>query len=276
MGANDLDRIEASSALFTRAIREVRASPARFAAGLALIAERFSTTARQAEAQAHLDDIAERGMAGRPLPPHVVELYQHNRASASEAMARVGALRGFVETRTIAMDRAEAQAVLLVIAWIADDEPDFTQGLPRLLMEWVAEHWAGRTDPDREERIESQRGLLTFLRHGFGHDERMRSVMAHVGQLAWDRMEAAGATVVDREPLSEAAKAVYEILCALPDTKGLSAKELVQVLARPKPPIIVDEQRIKGSIRSELLSRGLKNERRGYFIPVSQRPPKPT
>lgn len=74
-------------------------------------------------------------------------------------------------------------------------------------------------------------------------------------------------------PLSDEAAAVYETLCGLPDTKGLTASELVRELGERKPPLLVDEQRVKGEIRDELRPRGLENLRRGYFIPMSRRPP---
>lgn len=266
------EQIQAASRLFTRTIRELRASPERFAAGLALVDEQFSTKTIRAKAQAEMADIDARFMAGRPIPPFVVEAYRQEVDSASEPMSKVGALRTFVETRKIGLDRAEAQAVLLVVAWVADDDPDYSIGLPALLESWISEHWKKRRQPDRAERIASNRELLRFLRHGLKHDEEWRQRLAHVCQLAWDRMDAAAPVVVDHAPLSEAGEAVYTILCALPDTKGRTAKELVQDLADLEPPINVDEQRIKGHVRNELESRGIQRSGHGYYIPMSRRP----
>lgn len=298
LSANDPQSIEAASELFTRTICAVRAYPDRFAAGLALIAERFSTDTLRGAAQADMDEIAEGFKAGRPIPQHTVDHYQDKLDSASDPMTRVGLLRGFIEEQTLGMDRAEAQAVLLLIAWVADDEPDFTIGLPALLESWITEHWKGRSESDRAQKIASQRELLRFLRHGLKHNDEWRAELAHVGKLAWNRMEAAGllsatqvgapatlpmvavgsvadtqpAPTPDLVPLSDAAKTVYEILCSLPDTEARTSKQLVQELAARRPPINVDEQRIKGHIRKELESRGILRSGYGYFIPVSRRP----
>lgn len=179
--------IEADSRLFSRTIREVRLSPERFASGLTLIADKFSVETRRAQAQAELDKFDENGPVERSHPLRA--MYQQVLESASDPMLRIGALRGFVESRPLSLDRTEAQAVLLVVAWVADDDPDYTVGLPALLESWIVDYWAGRDDANRAQRVEEQRALLRFLRHGLGHDVDWRRRLSHVATLAWDRMD---------------------------------------------------------------------------------------
>lgn len=81
-----------------------------------------------------------------------------------------------------------------------------------------------------------------------------------------------GSSPADLPPLSEVARKVYEILCALPKTAGITAKELVKELA-DKDDTQTSEETIRKGIRNELRPWGLMNKPGvGYYIPVSRRP----
>ena len=75
-----------------------------------------------------------------------------------------------------------------------------------------------------------------------------------------------------RTPLSHLARAWYEKLCLLPETKGMTAHQTVEFLDKTYG-IEVSEDRVKRDLRNELKQYGLENKRGpGYYIPFSKRP----
>lgn len=75
----------------------------------------------------------------------------------------------------------------------------------------------------------------------------------------------------DRIPLSDEARAVYELLCRHPPEKGFTAKDIVNALSTMPNPMNITEDRMKQNIRKELLPCGIENLGRGYFIPQDKR-----
>ena len=72
-------------------------------------------------------------------------------------------------------------------------------------------------------------------------------------------------------PLGDHAAATFKILCALPDTEGRTAKQLVSELGRQQ--ISTNESRVRKLVNLELKPRGVEWARRcGYFVPKAARP----
>jgi hypothetical protein len=68
-------------------------------------------------------------------------------------------------------------------------------------------------------------------------------------------------------PLSEKAAAVYELLKALPEYKGLTGEKILEKLEKQNPPIIFDHSTLTKNIIPELHPYGVKNKRgAGYYI----------
>jgi hypothetical protein len=85
---------------------------------------------------------------------------------------------------------------------------------------------------------------------------------------------ASGGEVRDRKkskkklkPLSAKVAAVYELLKALPEHRGLTGREILEKLEKQNPPIIFDQSTLTKNIIPELHPYGVRNKRgAGYFI----------
>jgi len=80
-------------------------------------------------------------------------------------------------------------------------------------------------------------------------------------------------TTPDRPPLGDQARLMYQILCALPETEGRRAKDLVKEMSGAFKGI--DEDRIR-KLAQELNPYGIQRHgSAGYYIPLSLRPARP-
>jgi len=72
---------------------------------------------------------------------------------------------------------------------------------------------------------------------------------------------------IQREPLSENAVAVYELLKGLPQHRGLKGREILEKLEHREKPIIIDQSTLTKNIIPALRPYGVKNKPgAGYFI----------
>lgn len=186
--------VEDEAQTLARACRVVRAHPESFATGLAYIEKEYSEEAIVAHAEAKLAEI--RTIYGNATPP-IASKYTNGRESARNAMWRIGAVKNWALEQNMSMGRTEAQAVILIAAWLADDEPNWSQGLPALFESWVIESWRNSASENREERSGEQRQVLRMLRFELAHSADYRKKFVHVIKLAFARLDAAGVDVGD-------------------------------------------------------------------------------
>lgn len=166
------------------------------------------------------------------------------------------------------VEREAACRQILLIEWLATD-PDALELVPRLSSLQEGE-WYGVMGRE-------------WVRHQLAEDETWSAaVKSAIQELtptdavglfpeppASERQQAPAS----KPPLTDTARAVYELLCALPEDEGRTACQISKWLAEHR--IYVGEGHLRDGIRAELLSRGLLNKRGvGYFIPVHLRPPR--
>lgn len=184
---DDPKRVEEDSSVLSRTCREVRSRPDRFDDGLAFIAREFSEAGLRSVAQAHLEEIDRIYPDGRPP---IASAYENDMEMAKRPLHRVRLIQDWAAKQDLSMADEDAQAVLLVAAWLFDAEPDSSVGLPALFDAWLTEHWNSEPSANRQERLESQREALRLVSNSLGVFPQLRARIAHCARLAWNRIDA--------------------------------------------------------------------------------------
>ncbi len=167
-------------------------------------------------------------------------------------------------------NHSESPKDSIVIAWLLSDRFLGT-GEPAVKTVF-ADRLLERIDPE-DNRLNPER-LQEWIRSVIFSDEESIETLrnALIASKQIPKTTSGKAVDVDKpkkelELLSANAAAVYELLKALPQYRGMKGQEILKALENQKQPIFIDQSTLTKNIIPELRPYGVRNKRgAGYYI----------
>ena len=167
-------------------------------------------------------------------------------------------------------NHSESPKDSIVIAWLLSDRFLGT-GEPAVRTVF-ADRLLERIDPE-DNRLNPER-LQEWIRSVIFSDEESIETLrnALIASKQIPKTTSSKAVDVDKpkkelELLSANAAAVYELLKALPQYRGMKGQEILKALENQKQPIFIDQSTLTKNIIPELRPYGVRNKRgAGYYI----------